>query len=132
MRSPESLPPTAYEIQVRRRNTLGLNRIPSHRIVHGRLFRSIVAVIRCHYVREQAAHSSVTDMLISIYAKYLTKTDVEQLITFYRSPVGKRLASVTPALTLESAKIGQQWGESIAPGLQSRLLEPLRDEQLIP
>jgi hypothetical protein len=81
------------------------------------------------YVREQADQDSLIDLLVPVYAKYLTKHDIDQLILFYQSPVGKKLASVTPAISFESAKVGQQWAESLAPGLQTKLAEVLKNEK---
>lgn len=50
---------------------------------------------------------------------------------FYRSPAGRKLASAMPAISLESATVGQQWMESVLPGLQAELLSRLRSEKLI-
>ncbi len=83
------------------------------------------------YIREQSSHGEVIDLLVPIYAKYLTKSDVEGLIAFYRSPVGRKLATVTPAISSDSTLAGQQWATSIAGGLQLRLGEVLRSEKLI-
>lgn len=81
------------------------------------------------YVREQAVQDSLIDLLVPVYEKHLTKDDVEQLIAFYRSPVGRKLASVTPAISLESAKVGQQWAVSLIPGLQVKLTEALKNQK---
>jgi hypothetical protein len=83
------------------------------------------------YLREQASHGSMTDLLVPIYARYLTKSDVEELIAFYKSPLGKKLAAVTPGISFESSRVGQQWAASIAPGLQLKLREALQREKLI-
>ncbi len=87
---------------------------------------SVVSGVVETYVREQAAHDTVTNFLVPIYRKYLTERDVEQLIRFYRTPIGRKLARVTPAISFESTRAGQQWAESIAPGLQGQLLEALK------
>lgn len=78
------------------------------------------------YLREHAEQDHVADRLVPIYAQYLTKDDVRRITEFYRSPVGRKLVSVTPEISLESAKVGTQWMESILPGLQSQLLTRLR------
>jgi hypothetical protein len=84
------------------------------------------------YIQEQASHGGVIDLLVPIYAKYLTKSDVAGLIAFFKSPVGRKLATVTPAISFESTKAGQQWAASIAPGLQLKLRQALQSEKLIP
>ncbi|HEY4340510.1 MAG TPA: DUF2059 domain-containing protein [Steroidobacteraceae bacterium] len=92
---------------------------------------AIVLDVVVNYVREQAEHDKVMDRVIPIYAKYLTVDDVQKITEFYRSSAGRKLVSVTPAITLETAGIGQQWMESILPGLQTQLLSRLRSEKLI-
>jgi hypothetical protein len=81
------------------------------------------------YVREQTRQNILINLLVPVYAKYLTKRDVDQLILFYQSPIGRKLASVTPAISLDSTKVGQQWAESIAPELQAKLVEALKNEK---
>ncbi len=83
------------------------------------------------YVRQQAAHDQVTDRLVPVYAKYLTADDVRRITEFYRSSAGRKLVSVTPAISLETADIGQQWMKSILPGLQKQLVSRLKSEKLI-
>lgn len=92
---------------------------------------AVVSGVVQTYVHEQAARESVVDELVPIYAKYLTGRDIEQLIKFYRTPVGRKLASVTPGISLDSSRVGQQWAQSIAPGLETRLMEALKQKGLI-
>ncbi len=62
-------------------------------------------------------------MISPVYQKYFTKNDLDQLIKFYESPVGKKLAINTPKITQESMKIGQQWGMQVSQRLLQRLKE---------
>ena len=45
--------------------------------------------------------------------KYMTKEDLEDLIKFYQSPIGKKFAKNTPMIVQESMQIGQEWGMKI-------------------
>ncbi|MDO9154389.1 MAG: DUF2059 domain-containing protein [Paludibacter sp.] len=63
----------------------------------------------------------LTDLLIPIYQKYITISDINEMIKFYESPVGKKFANNNPAITQESMKIGQQWGMKIAGQIQNKL-----------
>lgn len=92
---------------------------------------AVVMEVVMSYLRTHAAQDHVADRLVLIYAKYLTRDDVRQMTEFYRSPVGRKLVSMTPAISLESARIGQEWMESILPGLQSQLLSRLKEEKLV-
>ena len=53
------------------------------------------------------------DMLVPIYAAHLTRSEIEELLRFYLSPVGQRLTAVQPDILRESTLAGQQWGEVI-------------------
>ena len=83
------------------------------------------------YIRKAADRDQFAEKFVPIYAKYLTKEDVLYLIEFYKTPVGRKLVSVTPAISLESGSLGQQWMQSILPALQIALGERLRSEKLI-
>lgn len=58
------------------------------------------------------------DKLVGIYApiyqRYLTLADLKQIVAFYESPVGRKLAAATPAMTNEGMQAGQQLGMEIA------------------
>lgn len=53
------------------------------------------------------------DSLIPIYRAHLTRAEVDQLVTFYESPLGRRVTEVTPIITQESMELGQRWGLTI-------------------
>ena len=62
-------------------------------------------------------------MLAPIYWKHLTKADLEGIIKFYETPVGKKMAAAQPTITAESMEVGQQWGMQIAMKIQGMLKE---------
>jgi hypothetical protein len=57
-----------------------------------------------------------------VYNKYYTHDEIKQLITFYKSPLGKRLVEVTPLLTQETMVIGQKWGEKLGQDIIGELM----------
>lgn len=63
----------------------------------------------------------LVQILAPIYQKYLTLSDIKELIKFYQTPIGKKLAAVQPTLTSESMMVGQQWGMKIATRVQEAL-----------
>ncbi len=65
--------------------------------------------------------------LIPIYDKYLTDEDIKQLIAFYRTPVGKKLISVSPQITSDSFTAGQQYGKEVA----QRAIQKLQEQGYI-
>jgi len=91
----------------------------------------IIASATISYMSNQAARDHLIEKLIPIYSKYLSKDDVRQLITFYRSSIGKKLVTVTPVIDLESANIGRVWAQSMLPGLEAQLRSTLKQKNLI-
>ncbi|MGH8004657.1 MAG: DUF2059 domain-containing protein [Limisphaerales bacterium] len=55
----------------------------------------------------------LVDMLVPIYDRHLTHSEVAALIEFFQSSVGKKLVSVQPEIMKESMQVGQQWGEKL-------------------
>ena len=54
------------------------------------------------------------DKLVPVYDKYLTDDDVSELLKFYDSPTGKRVAQVMPRIREESTRITLEWRQSLA------------------
>ncbi len=65
--------------------------------------------------------SGLVDKMIPLYKKHFTHADIKGLINFFESPVGKKYADKTPALTQESMVIGQEWGKELAIKVQQKL-----------
>lgn len=67
--------------------------------------------------------NDLTEMLAPIYAKYMTKGDLEAMIEFYQSPVGIKFAKNTPFIMQESMQVGQQWGMKIGEDFAKKMKE---------
>jgi hypothetical protein len=66
-------------------------------------------------IRVEIRAEELADLAVPIYVKYLSLEDMQQLLTFYESPVGQKLLQVQPAILQESMSIGQQMGEGCGP-----------------
>ena len=53
------------------------------------------------------------ELLVPIYAAHLTRSELEGLVRFYETPLGRRLAEVFPLINQESIQAGQGWGATI-------------------
>ncbi|MCK4677882.1 MAG: DUF2059 domain-containing protein [Bacteroidales bacterium] len=67
--------------------------------------------------------NDLVDMLVPIYKKYLTQNDLEELIKFYHTPVGKKFAKNTPLIIQESMQVGQQWGVKMGQEFEKKMKE---------
>jgi hypothetical protein len=64
---------------------------------------------------------------MSVYARYFTVSDLEKIISFYKTPVGKKLIRVTPKLIREVTTAGYYWGRDVAgPMAMKRIRELLQ------
>ena len=70
-------------------------------------------------------YNSFHELMVHLYHKHFTATDIQQLLSFYGTDIGKKMIAVTPALTKESFEVGAQWGQVLAPLIQQRVKERL-------
>ncbi len=63
----------------------------------------------------------IIDMTVPIYSKHLTHDEIEQLLEFYQSPVGRKLIAALPSIMSESMQAGQRWGEQLARQVREEL-----------
>ncbi|MDP5017070.1 DUF2059 domain-containing protein [Anabaena sp. UHCC 0187] len=69
----------------------------------------------------------IIDEYIPIYSKYFTNEEIEGIIAFYETPLGKKTLSVIPQVSKESTAIGIKYGRQAA----ERALEKLKSEGYI-
>ena len=62
--------------------------------------------------------------MIPVYKKHLSHAEVKEIIAFYESPAGAKLAEQTPKITQASTQMSQQW----AMGLMGKMNEYLTNE----
>jgi len=67
----------------------------------------------------------LAEMMIPIYRRYLTLTDIEAITEFYKTPVGKKYVRNLPSILQESIQVGQEWGQKI----KIRIDEKLKEEK---
>jgi hypothetical protein len=62
-------------------------------------------------------------LLAPVYEKNLTEADLNEIIKFYNTPVGKKMAEKTPAIMEQSMAAGQTWGQGVAQKVMTKLKE---------
>ena len=65
----------------------------------------------------------LVDMLVPVYQNHLTLQELEGVIEFYQSPIGKRYAEKSPLITSESMQIGAEWGRVMGERIAVKLNE---------
>ena len=90
------------------------------------------------YIVEEEVHAiideeltekqSLHERMIPVYHRYLTLDETRELIRFYKSPVGQKAMNVVPKMVEEGTLITQQWGMSLVPKIEERVLIRLQQE----
>lgn len=55
-----------------------------------------------------AMYEQIIKAMLPIYQKYLTLDDIKEIIRFYESPVGKKLADSNTKIAMEAMPVAQQ------------------------
>ncbi|MBV7440397.1 DUF2059 domain-containing protein [Weeksellaceae bacterium TAE3-ERU29] len=58
--------------------------------------------------------NELINLIVPVYDKYYTEAEIDQLVKFYKTPIGQKVRKVTPQVSVESMQAGQQWGLKIA------------------
>ncbi len=66
--------------------------------------------------------------MIGIYAKYFCEAEADEMLRFYRTPVGAKAMRLVPTLAGEGAQIGQRLAQSRQAELTQRLREEVARE----
>ena len=69
----------------------------------------------------KAQRPQLLEMLVPVYAQSFELADLEGLLAFYRSPLGRRLIATTPSIVRDSAQIGQKWGMQLGASVGEQL-----------
>ena len=73
--------------------------------------------------KKEVKAEDIVNLIIPIYDKYFTENEINELIAFYNTPVGKKMTMSLPSIAQESMAVGQIWGRSIGEKVIKRLKE---------
>jgi hypothetical protein len=68
----------------------------------------------------------MTGLIIPVYGHHLSYGDIEELIRFYRTPIGQRFLKVLPALTEGLVAAGMEYGHQVG----NAVIEEMEKEHL--
>jgi hypothetical protein len=63
----------------------------------------------------------LTERMVPIYQRHFSAADIEGLLKFYRSPLGKKVITEMPATMAEGMQLGQEWGRERAQAMLAEL-----------
>ncbi len=79
-------------------------------------------------LREELNAVNYVELLLPIYDKYLSDEEVNQLVAFYDSPLGRKVTGSMPVIMAEAQVVGTKRGEVAG----QRAIERMKAEHLIP
>lgn len=72
--------------------------------------------------------SLIMEQVESIYASKFTDTEIKELITFFKTPVGQKFVSTMPVVNRETLQAGQAWAQSQKATIESRVKARLKKD----
>jgi hypothetical protein len=69
----------------------------------------------------RARRGELVDMIGLVYDRHFTSEELQQLLDFYDTPIGRKLLAAQPAIAQESVEAGQQWGQRIGSAIGAQL-----------
>lgn len=70
---------------------------------------------------DDAGARELTERMVPIYQRHFTAADIQGLLKFYRTPLGKKVITEMPATMAEGMQLGQQWGRERAQTMLAQL-----------
>lgn len=70
-------------------------------------------------LEEEMAWSKLKGQFIDVYVEVFSEEELEELVSFYNSPVGKKLISKMPRLMQKSMGLAQQHMQTIIPKIKA-------------
>lgn len=72
---------------------------------------------------------ALRDRYVDLYADTYTEDELKQMAVFYRSPVGQKVARMTPDLLTRSAKLGEETVQAHMSELQQMIMTRVEELQ---
>lgn len=70
---------------------------------------------------DEAGARELTERMVPIYQRHFSQADIQGLLKFYRSPLGRKVVAEMPATMAEGMQLGQQWGRERAQAMLAQL-----------
>ena len=61
--------------------------------------------------------------LVGIYDQHYTKEEIDQMVAFYKTPLGQMMANKAPPVALATAAAAERWGMKLGMTVMMELLE---------
>lgn len=91
----------------------------------------VTALVRDHFTpKARASLPELTRGITGLYAAHFTAAELDQMIAFYKSPVGRKLVALSPTIIQQSMSLGQAWAEGVSDRAWESFARSARDRGL--
>jgi hypothetical protein len=70
--------------------------------------------------------TELTTEVATLYATHFTEAELKQILTFYQSPVGKKMLSQQPVVIDASMKFAQSWANKLSDEVVAKMRDELK------
>lgn len=73
--------------------------------------------------KKEISSDGLINLVVPIYDKHLTEAEIDELLRFYKTPVGSKFVQTLPAIYQESYDAGAQFGEELGQKVYTKLVQ---------
>jgi hypothetical protein len=73
--------------------------------------------------RAEVKPEEMENLIVPVYAKHFDDAELQGLIDFYSTPLGKKVIAEMPGVMQEAMAVGQKWGQELAQRVLARAKE---------
>jgi len=88
--------------------------------------------VRETVVEKMLGPGGALDRMVPMYASRFSHEEIRQIVDFYKSSVGQKMAQNLPELLREGQKLGVQFAQELGPEIKLRINEALLKENAAP
>ena len=78
--------------------------------------------------KQMTTKGGFLDRVIPIYAKHFSHKDIQGLLKFYQSDLGKKTIKIWPLILQESMTVAQDWSKSLGPLIKKNVNKRFKKE----
>jgi hypothetical protein len=96
--------------------------------VPARAFEVIQEVVQGTIVSGYSAPDGPLASVPAVYLRHLTHAEIQGLLEFYETDLGRKVIQVMPSITQELGAIGEEWATGLFPEVQAEVERRFREE----
>lgn len=81
------------------------------------------------YFDQAASDPDLRAEMVALYAKAYTAEELEELIIFYKSPLGRKTLESMPALRNQGSQLGRKYAEKYSANFKEQLTRIMKNKQ---